>query len=102
MDIRVTEQELYNVAAMKVAIETMAKKYGCNAAVIQCWNALQDELGVMPCCANSLLFDEGFPVVCETDVHGAITSLLVQAAGMDEHPVFFADWDGSPSHQRQC
>src|SRR5699024_3697342 len=67
-------------------------KYGCNAAVIQCWNALQDELGVMPCCANSLLFDEGFPVVCETDVHGAITSLLVQAAGMDEHPVFFADW----------
>ena len=56
----------------------------------------------MPCCANSLLFDEGFPVVCETDVHGAITSLLVQAAGMDEHPVFFADWDGSPSHQRQC
>ena len=92
MDIHVTEDELYNVAAMKVAIETMAKKYGCNAAVIQCWNALQDELGVMPCCANSLLFDEGFPVVCETDIHGAITSLLIQAAGMDEHPVFFADW----------
>ena len=41
MDIHVTEDELYNVAAMKVAIETMAKKYGCNAAVIQCWNALQ-------------------------------------------------------------
>ena len=92
MDIRVTEEELTNVAAMKVAIEMMAKKYGCNAAVIQCWNALQDELGVMPCCANSLLFDEGFPVVCETDIHGAITSLLIQAAGMDEHPVFFADW----------
>lgn len=92
MDIHVTEDELYNVAAMKVAIETMAKKYGCNAAVIQCWNALQDELGVMPCCANSLLFDEGFPVVCETDIHGAITSLLIQAASMDEHPVFFADW----------
>jgi len=31
-------------------------------------------------------------VVCETDIHGAITALMAEAAGMDEVRTFFADW----------
>ena len=81
-----------NVAALKVAMKSLATKYGCNAIAIQCWNCLQSEIGIMPCAANALLNDEGIPVVCETDIHGAITSLLVEAAGMDETRSFFADW----------
>lgn len=92
MDVQVTDEELANVAAMKVAMQTLAQQYGCQAVAIQCWNALQVELGVMPCCANALLTDEGLPVVCETDIHGAITALLVQAAACGDHPIFFADW----------
>ena len=73
-------------------LENLADKYGCNAIAIQCWNALQGEIGIMPCAANSLLNEEGIPVVCETDIHGAVTALLVEAAGMDENRSFFADW----------
>ena len=91
-EIRIGEKELENVAALKVAIRRLADRYGCNAAAIQCWNALQGELGIMPCAANSLLNEEGFPVVCETDIHGAVTALLVEAAGMDRARSFFADW----------
>lgn len=92
MDIRVTEPELETIAALKVAIRRLAEKYGCVAGAIQCWNALQGELGIMPCAANSLLNEEGFPVVCETDIHGAVTALLVEAAAMDGTRSFFADW----------
>jgi L-fucose isomerase-like protein len=92
MDVLVKPEELENVAALKVAMGDLAEKYGCNAAAIQCWNCLQSELGIMPCAANSLLTGEGLPVVCETDIHGAITSVLVQAAGMGLSPTFFADW----------
>ena len=46
----------------------------------------------MPCAANALLNDEGIPVVCETDIHGAITALLAEAAGMGTTRTFFADW----------
>ena len=91
-EIKIKDEELENVAALKVAMRSLADKYGCNAAAIQCWNALQGEIGIMPCAANSLLNEEGFPVVCETDIHGAITALLVEAAGMDENRSFFADW----------
>lgn len=91
-NISVKDEELQNVAALKVAIRRLADKYGCNAGAIQCWNALQGEIGIMPCAANSLLNEEGFPVVCETDIHGAITAILCEAAGMDEARTFFADW----------
>lgn len=92
MNIKIKDNELENVAALKVAVRTLADKYGCNAGAIQCWNALQGEIGIMPCAANSLLNEEGFPVVCETDIHGAVTALLIEAAGMDEARGFFADW----------
>lgn len=91
-NIAIKDGELENVAALKVAMKRLAEKYGCNAIAIQCWNALQGELGIMPCAANSLLNEEGIPVVCETDIHGAITSILAEAAGMDEARTFFADW----------
>jgi len=92
MNIKITEDELLNVSALKAAMKNLAKKYGCNAIAIQCWNALQSEIGIMPCAANSLLNEEGIPVVCETDIHGAITAVMVEAAGMDQHRGFFADW----------
>lgn len=92
MIVKVKEEELENIAAMKVAMKRMAVKYGCNSAAIQCWNALQTELGIMPCAANSLLNEEGLPVVCETDIHGAITAVMVEAATLDDTRSFFADW----------
>ncbi len=91
-NIQINDEQLESVAALKVAMKNLAEKYGCNAGAIQCWNALQSEIGIMPCAANSLLNEEGFPLVCETDIHGAITALMVEAAGMDETRSFFADW----------
>lgn len=92
MEIQIKDEEVENVAALAVAMKNLVEKYGCQAAAIQCWNALQTELGIMPCAANAILNDEGIPVVCETDIHGAITALMVEAAGMDETRGFFADW----------
>jgi len=92
MNIAIKDEELLNVAALKVAMKTLAAQYGCNAIAIQCWSALQGEIGIMPCAANSLLNEEGIPVVCETDIHGAITAVMAEAAGMGEARGFFADW----------
>ena len=92
MEIQIKDKEVENVAALAVAMKTLVKKYGCQAAAIQCWNALQTEIGIMPCAANAILNEQGIPVVCETDIHGAVTALLAEAAGMDEKRGFFADW----------
>lgn len=92
MEVKIKENEVENVAALAIAMEQLIEKYGCQAAGIQCWNALQTEIGIMPCAANAILNEKGIPVVCETDIHGAITALMVEAAGMGETRGFFADW----------
>ncbi len=92
LEIKTSEEIVENVAALKVAYNELTTEFGCSAVAIQCWTALQDELNVMPCMANAMLTDEGIPVVCETDIHGAITSIIAQAATMGTTPTFFADW----------
>lgn len=91
-DMDCTHEQVRTVAAMAVAMRRMLKRYHCTAGCIQCWNELQHELGIMPCAANSILNEEGTPITCETDVHGAITSLMVEAATLGERRSFFADW----------
>jgi L-fucose isomerase-like protein len=92
MTVHMTDDKLKTVAALKLAMRQMARDKKASAIAIQCWNALQGEIGIMPCAANGMLTDEGLPVTCETDIHGAITSVILQAAALGEEPTFFADW----------
>lgn len=91
VDIGNYHQEARRIAALKTAMKQYAAEYGCNAIAIQCWTALQKVLNIMPCMANSLLTDEGLPVACETDIHGAISSVITQAAVLGKKATFFTD-----------
>ena len=90
--IKISEPKVETVAALAHAMKNLIDKYGCQAGAIQCWTALQGELGIMPCAANAILNDMGIPIVCETDIHGAITALITEAAVMNRSRSFFADW----------
>lgn len=85
------EGQLLAIAALKVALAGLAEREGLSAIALQCFPGLQKRFGIYPCYANSLLTMEGVPVICETDVHGAMTSVLLQAAALGETPPFFAD-----------
>ncbi|MCL6572445.1 MAG: L-fucose/L-arabinose isomerase family protein [Bacillus sp. (in: Bacteria)] len=87
----VTEKDIRRIASLKVAMKQIATDTGSSAIAIQCWSTLQDLIGIMPCLANAILTDEQIPVACETDIHGAITSIMVQAATLNTAPTFFAD-----------
>ncbi|NPV53936.1 MAG: L-fucose/L-arabinose isomerase family protein [Firmicutes bacterium] len=87
----IDDEIIKRIAALKLTMEEWATGEGCSAIAIQCWSALQDALGIMPCFANAELTDAGLPVVCETDIHGAVSAIMAQAARMGETPIFFAD-----------
>jgi len=88
---RVKEDDIRRIAALKVAMKYFADTKGCKAIAIQCWSALQDSMHIMPCLANAILTDEFIPVTCETDIHGAISSIMAQEAALRKTPTFFAD-----------
>lgn len=79
-------------ASLKVAIQRYAEETCSNTVAIQCWYSLQSTLGLWPCTAGALLAEEGLPVVCETDIHGAISNLIADAAAMGNHKSFIVDW----------
>lgn len=84
-------EELKRVVALKLAMRYYVDRELCTAIAIQCWEGLQKSLHIMPCLANALLTDEGIPVACETDIHGAISSIMGYAATMNQKAPFFAD-----------
>ena len=86
----VTEEDTEKIAALKVAMKQRAEELNCNAIAVQCWDDMQDLMGIMPCVSNGLLTEEGLPVVCETDIHGAATARMISAATLGT-TIFFAD-----------
>ena len=79
-------------AALKLAYQELASTYQCDALATECWTVMPQVLGVLPCLAMAELADSGLPVTCETDINGAITSMLLSAAARGKSPSFFGEF----------
>lgn len=79
------------IAALKYVLTNTIKELNLQSLAFQCWDELQYQLGICSCFVNAMITDEGIPVACESDIHGAISSLMLQAAGMFAKPTFFSD-----------
>jgi L-fucose isomerase-like protein len=87
----VDEEMIKRLAALKIMLLDWAEREHLTAICFQCWDALQLALGLVPCFVNSELTALGIPVACETDIHGALTSILLQEASQEDSPTFFCD-----------
>lgn len=91
MNPKINQEAITSISALALVIENLSKTYNIDAFALQCWNSLQENLGIAPCLAHSILFDKKIPVACETDINGAVTSVIASAASFGEKPLFFAD-----------
>ena len=88
---RLADDRVINMAAFKLAIQESVVRAGCSAAALECWSVLPLHMGFTPCFVVSEMTDEGFPISCEADLNGAITSVMLDAASLGDSPSFFAD-----------
>lgn len=88
---RMEEEKLRRSAAAELALEEIARTHGCNAMASQCFELFQEIENIWPCAAFGNLTESFLPVACETDVHGAISSALLQAAARGETSTFLTD-----------
>lgn len=79
------------LAAFQFALKQWADAEQLDAVAMQCWDELQNELGLCSCFVHGQLTAAGLPVSCETDIHGALSSLLLQGCLHFKEPTFFAD-----------
>ena len=88
---RMSEEKIVSMAAFKIALKESISALGCRGAALECWSAFPPILGFTPCFIVGEMTDEGYPISCETDINGAITSIMLEAAALGASVSFFAD-----------
>ena len=60
---------------------------------IQCWTAMEEYFGVVPCTLMSIMSNSGMPSACEVDVCGTISMYALTLAS--ETPAALLDWNNN-------
>lgn len=85
------EEQLVQIASLKLTVETWALSEKLSAVATQCWGPMIETIGIAPCFALGDVCDDGLPFICEADIHGAVTAVLAMAASRYTTPIFLAD-----------
>ncbi|HON08187.1 MAG TPA: L-fucose/L-arabinose isomerase family protein [Verrucomicrobiota bacterium] len=84
---------LIKMAKFGVALDKWIKEARLNATAIQCWSAMEQFFGVVPCTIMSMLSNMGMSSACEVDVTGAVAMHVMAKAS--EKPSAIVDWNNN-------
>jgi L-fucose isomerase-like protein len=85
-DCKVPESDGIDSMRVYAAVRELVEEFGLHALTIGCYPHLMGRV----CLAASLLADEGIPLACEGDVHGAVGQLLMSL--LSGQPTHNTDW----------
>ncbi len=88
---RMTADERVNNAAFELALSRLGEKFQLRIMAGDCFVITPQLYNALPCFAFGNLTEKGFPVVCEGDVYGAVSTLLLTGAARAQTPSFTAD-----------
>jgi L-fucose isomerase-like protein len=95
----IPKDSLLRMAKLGVALDRWMRDKQLSASAIQCWTALEEFYGVVPCCLMSMMSNNLLPSACETDIAGLVGMYVLQAAS--GQPAALLDWnnnfDGQPN-----
>lgn len=89
----ISAEGLLRMAKMGVAIDRWTTDHALQATAIQCWTALEEFYGVVPCSIMSMLSENLMPSACETDIGGLIGMYAMQCAS--GQPSALLDWNNN-------
>jgi L-fucose isomerase-like protein len=81
---------LVNILAVRDQMLALIAEHGLEALAVQDFNSLMDSMGAYCVLANGMV-SETCAVACESDIHGAVSAVLLRRAALDARPVFLAD-----------
>ena len=84
---------LLKMAKFGVAVDKWMKETRLNATAIQCWTAMEEFFGVVPCTLMSMMSNLGLSSACEVDIMGTVAMYaMAQASGQ---PSALMDWNNN-------
>lgn len=82
---------LEKMLAFVYAYQKVFEETGSDVLASECWTAMPAAVGANPCLAMSVLYDMGYIVTCESDIHGAITNALLMCAARGKSAPAFGE-----------
>lgn len=89
----IPEKSLFKMAKLGAAIDQWMTDNQLVATAIQCWTALQEFYGVVPCTLMSMMSNKLMPSACETDIAGLLGMYILDAA--TGQPAALLDWNNN-------
>ena len=90
---RIPAKPLMKMAKLGAVVDGWIEENGLVATAIQCWTAIEEFFGVVPCTVMSMLSNKILPSACEVDITGAIGMYaLTLATGV---PAALLDWNNN-------
>jgi len=84
---------LLKMAKFGVAVDQWMKDTRLNATAIQCWTAMEEFFGVVPCTLMSMMSNMRMSSACEVDIMGTVAMYaMAQASGK---PSALVDWNNN-------
>ncbi len=94
---QVPRDSLVKIAKLKWVLESWVEDKNLDATAIQCWSAIEEYYGVVPCTAMSMMSEELFPSACEVDVMGALGMYILELAS--KKPAALTDFNNNYGNQ---
>ncbi|GGJ02071.1 fucose isomerase [Alicyclobacillus cellulosilyticus] len=89
----IPRESLIKMAKFGVVVEQWMNDLELKASAIQCWTAIEEFFGVVPCTLMSMMSNNLLPSACEVDVMGMVSMYLLQAASGT--PSAILDWNNN-------
>jgi L-fucose isomerase-like protein len=84
---------LVKMAKFGVAVDQWMRQTRLNATAIQCWTAMEEFFGVVPCTLMSMMSNMGLSSACEVDIMGTVAMYsMAQGSG---RPSALVDWNNN-------
>jgi L-fucose isomerase-like protein len=84
---------LLKMAKFGVAVERWMESTRLQATAIQCWTAMEEFFGVVPCTLMSMMSNMGLSSACEVDIMGTV-AMYAMAQGSGK-PSALVDWNNN-------
>ncbi len=89
----IPEEALLKMAKFGVVLDQWTTREQLDASAVQCWTAMEEYFGVVPCTLMSMASNGLVPSACETDVVGVVAMLALQLAS--GRPSALVDWNNN-------
>lgn len=91
--IGVPEESLIKMAKLAVVVEDWMVANDLVASAFQCWTAIEEFYGIVPCAVMSMMSNGLMPSACEVDICGVVGMYALALAS--ELPSALIDWNNN-------